>query len=225
MSRVRFVASHLLLSSSLAFPIHVGSLVDPMAGDFPLHVALFIASTVLTPTVHVFLQVSFHLVFGRPFFLLPGLSLISSLFTMCSSSLLITSLQHFSRFSVIFFGCLCYSGVIYNILISDLIFLYSTVTFQHKLVMFTGACKVSTNLYRDVWVTDGLIVTTYCVENKLPRGVTHGVVQVLTHIVTTVDGRLLAVKWFRMNHHMDSQYWLLATSTFNQRISDEMFLC
>ena len=51
MSRVRFVASHLLLSSSLAFPIHVGSLVDPMAGDFPLHVALFIASTVLTPTV------------------------------------------------------------------------------------------------------------------------------------------------------------------------------
>ena len=45
---------------------------------------------------------SFHLVFGRPFFLFPGLSVLNTFLSMCSPSLLITCPYQFNHFSVIF---------------------------------------------------------------------------------------------------------------------------
>ncbi len=72
-----------------------------MASDLLSYLALFIASTGLRPAVFRSL-VSFHLVSGRAFFLLPGMLVISTLFTVFFSSLLITGLRLFSRLSVLF---------------------------------------------------------------------------------------------------------------------------
>ena len=51
---------------------------------------------------HVSLAASFHLRFGRPLLLFPGISTSNILLTMCSSFILLTWPYHFSRFSVIF---------------------------------------------------------------------------------------------------------------------------
>ena len=68
-----------------------------------LRVGLFIASPVPRATVCVsLLRASFHLVFGRLFVFL-GISVISSLVTLCSPSVIITCPDHTSRVSVIFY--------------------------------------------------------------------------------------------------------------------------
>ena len=55
-----------------------------------------------THGVHVSSTDIFPPVFGRPFSLLPAISVISTLFTLSSSFLLITCPYHFNCFSVIF---------------------------------------------------------------------------------------------------------------------------
>ena len=49
------------------------------------------------------LQASFHLWFGHPLLLFPGMSTTSILLTMCSSFILLTWPYHFSHFSVILY--------------------------------------------------------------------------------------------------------------------------
>ena len=49
------------------------------------------------------LHAFFHLRFGHPLLLFPGMSTSSILLAMCSSFILLTWPYHFSRFSVIFF--------------------------------------------------------------------------------------------------------------------------
>ena len=79
-----------------------------VAVDFTLCVALFIASTALRPVLFMaLLQTSFHLVFGRPFFLLFFLVCLSSvLFSLC---VLFICPYYFNPFSYLF-GCLYHSG-------------------------------------------------------------------------------------------------------------------
>jgi len=66
---------------------------------------------------------------GRPFFLLPALSVIGTLFTMCSSSLLIICPYHMSRFSVIFVDA-CVT------LLFPLIYLFLVFVIPHILFNF-----------------------------------------------------------------------------------------
>ncbi len=68
-------------SYSLAFPFHRSCGGAGVASDLLPYLALFIASTGLRPAVFRSL-VSFHLVSGRAFFLLPGMLVISTLFTV-----------------------------------------------------------------------------------------------------------------------------------------------
>ena len=68
-----------------------------------LHAALFVVLSSFSPTsVMSLLHASFHLRFGRPLLLFPGISTSNILLTMCSSFILLTWPYHFSRFSVIF---------------------------------------------------------------------------------------------------------------------------
>ena len=68
-----------------------------------LHAALFVVLSSFSPTsVMSLLHASFHLRFGRPLLLFPGISTSNILLTMCSSFILVTWPYHFSRFSVIF---------------------------------------------------------------------------------------------------------------------------
>ena len=67
------------------------------------HAALFVVLSSFRPTsVMSLLHASFHLRFGRPLLVFPGMSTSSILLTMCSSFILLTWPYHFSRFSVIF---------------------------------------------------------------------------------------------------------------------------
>ena len=68
-----------------------------------LHYALFVVLPSFIPiAVMSLLHASFHLRFGRPLLLFPGISTSSILLTMCSSFILLTWPYHFSRFSLIF---------------------------------------------------------------------------------------------------------------------------
>ena len=91
---------------------------------FFIRVALFIASTALIPTVLMsLLQTSFHLVSGRPFFLLPALSVISTLSTH-------TRTYHFNRFSVTFLEACVTLAVsqLYSFLILSLFLLHTSIS-------------------------------------------------------------------------------------------------
>ena len=68
-----------------------------------LHAALFVVLSSFRPTsVMSILHAYFHLRFGRPLLLFPGMSTSSILLTMCSSFILLTWPYHFSRISIIF---------------------------------------------------------------------------------------------------------------------------
>ena len=68
-----------------------------------LHAALFVVLSSFGPTsVMSLIHASFHLRFGLPLLILPGMSTSNILLTMCSSFILLTWPYHFSGFSVIF---------------------------------------------------------------------------------------------------------------------------
>ena len=68
-----------------------------------LHAALFVVlSSFRTTSAMSLLHASFHLRFGRPLLLFPGVSTSSILLTVCSSFILLKWPYHVSRFSVIF---------------------------------------------------------------------------------------------------------------------------
>ena len=70
---------------------------------FLLHIALFVSSPALSPVLCKFrLHASFHLVFGRPLFLFPGISALITFLSMCSPSLFITCPYQINLLSVIF---------------------------------------------------------------------------------------------------------------------------
>ena len=80
---------------------HLVSLVYMIS--FFLYFALFVVLSSFNPaSVISLLHASFHLRFGRPLLLFPGMSSSSILLTMCSSFILFTWPYHFSRFSVLF---------------------------------------------------------------------------------------------------------------------------
>ena len=88
-------------SSSLVCPVIWGRRYSCLI--LFLHSALFVALSTFSPaSVISLLHASFHLRFGRPLRLFPGMSTYSILLTMCSSFILLTWPYHFSRFSVIF---------------------------------------------------------------------------------------------------------------------------
>ena len=83
-----YVLLHILKS----FVQHFRVRLEPSLVLFPLR-----------PTsVMSLLHASFHLRYGRPLLLFPGMSTSNILLTMCSSFILLTWPYHFSRFSVIF---------------------------------------------------------------------------------------------------------------------------
>ena len=68
-----------------------------------LHSALFVVLSSFNPaSVISLLHAYFHLRFGRPLLLFPGMSTSNILLTMCSSFIVLTWPYHFSHFSVIF---------------------------------------------------------------------------------------------------------------------------
>ena len=70
---------------------------------FLLHIALCVSSPALSPVLFKYrLHASFRLVFGRPLFLLPGISAFKTFPSMCSPSLLSTCPYQFNLLSVIF---------------------------------------------------------------------------------------------------------------------------
>ena len=70
---------------------------------FLLHIALSVSSPALSPVLFKSRwHASFHLGFGRPLFLFPGISALYTFLSMCSPSLLITCPYQFNLLSVIF---------------------------------------------------------------------------------------------------------------------------
>ena len=70
---------------------------------FLLHIALSVSSPALSPVLFKSRwHASFHLVFGRPLFLFPGISALNTFLSMCSPSLLSTCPYQFNLLSVIF---------------------------------------------------------------------------------------------------------------------------
>ena len=70
---------------------------------FLLHIALSVSPPALSPVLcKSRWHASFHLVFGRPLFLFPGISALVTFLSMCSPSLLITCPYQFNLLSVIF---------------------------------------------------------------------------------------------------------------------------
>ena len=63
------------------------------------------------PVSYIYIHASFHLRFGRPLLLFPGMSTSSILLTMCSYLILLTWPYNFSRCSVIFFDAWTNLGV------------------------------------------------------------------------------------------------------------------
>ena len=77
----------------------VAGIADYLLSPF----ALFVALSSFNPACVIsLLHASFHLRFGHPLLLFPGMSTSSILLTVCSSFILLTWSYHFSRFSVIF---------------------------------------------------------------------------------------------------------------------------
>ena len=111
-----------------------------------------------THGVHVSLQATFHLVFGRPVFLLSDMSVSSSIFTVCSSFLLIIC-PYIAVDSLLSFGCLYYSSCSSNIFVSDLIFLcYSKHPSQHPHLIRLYPC------FYPVLVNIHEVITRKCVR-------------------------------------------------------------
>ena len=93
--------TYLLTYFSSGFSHHVGSPVWLMI--FLLHIALSVSSPALSPVLfRSRWHASFHLVFGRPLFLFPGISALNTFLSMCSPSLLITCPYQINLLSVIF---------------------------------------------------------------------------------------------------------------------------
>ena len=143
------------------------------------YASLFVVLSSFTPTYAMsLLHVSFHLMFGCPLLLFPGMSTSSILLTMCSSFILLTWPYHFSRFSVIVLDAsttlvvlLMCSFRILSLLVTKHIHLSILISFTSSRASFplVVAHVSSLSIHRE---THDIIFLSKChVQNisKLPR--------------------------------------------------------